>query len=225
MSQNPPPKVWRSAGGVSASEADTASYMNPNSYYRDAYKYQFLDLSKPSGVSAETLNRYLADKGVLRGMGQVLIDAAREYGVNEVYLAAHACLESGNGTSKLATGVEVNGEVVYNLFGIAAYDDTAVYSGSQKAYREGWTSVESALMGGAKWVSDYYINSSDTRQNTLYKMLWNPERPGYHQYATDIAWAVKQAISIGRVFEDMPEAALSFDVPVYSGMLPPSIEN
>lgn len=223
MAQNPPPKIWAYGGLIAASEAETAEHMNPNNYFEDAYKYQFLDLSRTSGVSAETLNSYLADKGVLRGMGQTFIDAAREYNVNEVYLVAHACLESGNGASQLARGVTVNGETVYNLFGIAAYDSDALAGGSQKAYREGWTSVESAIIGGARWISDYYVNSADTRQNTLYKMLWNPERPGYHQYATDIGWAVKQAVSMNSIFEYMPEAVFSYDVPVYNGMIPPTI--
>ena len=58
----------------------------------------------------------------MKGMGAAFIEAAKEYNVSEVYLVAHACLESGNGTSQLATGVEVNGTTVYNLFGIGAYD-------------------------------------------------------------------------------------------------------
>ncbi len=224
MLQNPPPKVWRSGGLVTASETEVAEYMNPNSYYTDAYKYQFLDLSRPNGVSAEQLNAFLADKGVLRGMGEAFVRAAREYNVSEVYLVAHACLESGNGTSQLAAGVDVNGVTVYNVFGIAAYDSSPLYSGSQKAYREGWTSVESAILGGAEWISRYYINSTDGRQNTLYKMLWNPENPGTHQYATDIGWAVKQAISIEQIFASFDGAVLSFDIPVYSGQIPPALE-
>lgn len=220
MAQNPPPKIWRGGGLINASEAETAEYMNPSSYYTDAYKYQFLDLSKPNNVSEEALNAYLADKGVLKGMGAVFIEAARDYNVSEVYLVAHACLESGNGTSQLARGVEVNGTTVYNLFGINAYDANPLGGGSSKAYQEGWTSVEGAIRGGAEWISRYYIGAG---QNTLYKMLFNPEHPGEHQYATDIGWAIKQAISIEKIFSSFDEAALSFDVPVYSGQIPPTI--
>ena len=200
MGLNPPPKIWRNGGMSYATESETAEYMNPNSFYTDAYKYQFLDLSKPNNVSEETLNNYLADKGVMKGMGAAFIEAAKEYNVSEVYLVAHACLESGNGTSQLATGVEVNGTTVYNLFGIGAYDANPVGNGSQRAYSQGWTSVEAAIKGGAKWISENYVNSPDGRQNTLYKMLWNPENPGTHQYATDIGWAVKQAVSIEKIF-------------------------
>ena len=223
MGLNPPPKIWRNGGMSYATESETAEYMNPNSFYTDAYKYQFLDLSKPNNVSEETLNNYLADKGVMKGMGAAFIEAAKEYNVSEVYLVAHACLESGNGTSQLATGVEVNGTTVYNLFGIGAYDANPVGNGSQRAYNQGWTSVEAAIKGGAKWISENYVNSSDGRQNTLYKMLWNPENPGTHQYATDIGWAVKQAVSIEKIFSSFTDATLSFDVPVYSGQIPPTV--
>ena len=223
MGLNPPPKIWRNGGMSYATESETAEYMNPNSFYTDAYKYQFLDLSKPNNVSEETLNNYLADKGVMKGMGAAFIEAAKEYNVSEVYLVAHACLESGNGTSQLAIGVEVNGTTVYNLFGIGAYDANPVGNGSQRAYSQGWTSVESAIKGGAKWISENYVNSPDGRQNTLYKMLWNPENPGTHQYATDIGWAVKQAVSIEKIFSSFTDATLSFDVPVYSGQIPPTV--
>lgn len=223
MGLNQPPKIWRNGGMSYATESETAEYMNPNSFYTDAYKYQFLDLSKPNNVSEETLNNYLADKGVMKGMGAAFIEAAKEYNVSEVYLVAHACLESGNGTSHLATGVEVNGTTVYNLFGIGAYDANPVGNGSQRAYSQGWTSVESAIKGGAKWISENYVNSPDGRQNTLYKMLWNPENPGTHQYATDIGWAVKQAVSIEKIFSSFTDATLSFDVPVYSGQIPPTV--
>ena len=223
MGLNPPPKIWRNGGMSYATESETAEYMNPNSFYTDAYKYQFLDLSKPNNVSEETLNNYLADKGVMKGMGAAFIEAAKEYNVSEVYLVAHACLESGNGTSQLATGVEVNGTTVYNLFGIGAYDANPVGNGSQRAYSQGWTSVEAAIKGGAKWISENYVNSPDGRQNTLYKMLWNPENPGTHQYATDFGWAVKQAVSIEKIFSSFTDATLSFDVPVYSGQIPPTV--
>ena len=112
---------------------------------------------------------------------------------------------------------------MYNLFGIGAVDESPIDAGAEYAYKQGWTSVEKAIEGGAKWISENYVNSSDGRQNTLYKMLWNPENPGTHQYATDIGWAVKQAVSIEKIFSSFTDATLSFDVPVYSGQIPPTV--
>lgn len=222
MKADPPPKY--NGATQYASREQTEEWMNPNSYCTGAYKYQFLDLSYPNGISEDALNSFLSDKGVLRGHAADFIAAARMYNVSEVYLVAHACLETGNGTSKLSRGVSVNGQTVYNVFGIGAYDNSAVASGSQRAYEKGWTSVSSAIIGGTEWISEHYINSADGRQNTLYKMLWNPENPGQHQYATDIEWATHQAINIEKIFRMFPQAVKAYDVPVYSGMIPPAID-
>ncbi len=192
-------------------------YLDPAPLLNDAEKYQFLDLSESNNISEDILNSYLSGKGVLDGMGKTFIEAARKYNLSEVYLAVHACLESGNGTSQLASGIEMNGKVVYNMFGIGAVDSSPIAGGAQYAYDNGWTSVESAIMGGAEWISGYYINNRDYRQNTLYKMRWNPESPGVHQYATDIAWASKQAATLQNMFAAFPSARMSFDYPVYKG--------
>ena len=192
-------------------------WADPANFYTGMYKYQFLDLAHPNGTTEAELNRFLADKGILAGHAADFIRAAKEYSVSEIYLIAHACLETGNGTSRLARGVEVNGTTVYNVFGIGAYDNSAVYSGSQRAYALNWTSVGKAIDGGAKWISDNYVNSGAQRQNTLYKMRWNPDNPPNHQYATDIEWATKQALNIERIFEMFPNAVKAYEVPVYSG--------
>ncbi|MCD8391115.1 MAG: Ig-like domain-containing protein [Firmicutes bacterium] len=222
---SPASKIWRNGGYQTATEAEIAEYINPANYCDDVYKYQFLDLSATNGISVEALNEYLADKGVLAGMGEAFKTAAQRYNISEIYLVAHAALETGNGTSQLSTGVAVNGTTVYNVYGIGAYDDSAVSSGSQRAYSEGWTSVEEAIIGGAEWISENYINSTFGRQNTLYKMLWNPDNPGQHQYATDITWAVKQSESMAKIFEQFPDAELSYNIPVYSGQTAPELGN
>ena len=82
----------------------------------------------------------------------------------------------------------------------------------------GWGVMNAkAIEGGAKWISENYINNSKYGQNTLYKMRWNPEKPAEHQYATDIAWASKQAKSMSSMFEAFPTAKYKFEIPRYSG--------
>lgn len=212
MTLDPPPKI---NGGVQiATRSQVYEHMDPTCYYRGAYKYQFLDLSQPNGVSAADLNRYLEGKGVLEGQADAFIEAANRYGVSELYLVAHAILETGHGTSALATGIEVNGTKVYNMFGIGAYDNSAEYSGSRRAYSEGWTTVSAAIIGGAKFISDYYVNAG---QNTLYKILWNPENPGTHQYATACDWATTQALNLDKLFKLFPGSIKTYDIPVFKG--------
>ncbi len=216
MSQTPPPKIWRGNGAVNATLTEVMEYINPLNYCDEVYKYQFLNIGEENGVSVDALNDYLDGKGILEGQGEAFKRAAQMYDISEVYLVAHAALESGNGTSQLSNGVSVNGKVVYNMFGIAAYDNSPLSSGSKKAYDEGWTSVEKSILGGAKWISENYINNPKGKQNTLYKMLWNPKDPATHQYATDISWATSQAKSISMIFKSFPDAKTSFIVPIYS---------
>ncbi len=208
---NAAPTVF-TTNAAAASRSDVEKYLEPSNFASGYAKYQFMDLSASNGTSASSLNSYLNGKGVLEGKGETFIAAANANGISEVYLTVHSVHESGNGQSQLASGVEYNGTTVYNLFGIGAYDADPVTAGAQYAYEHGWTSVDAAIYGGAQWISENYINSG---QNTLYKMKWNPEHPGTHQYATDVAWAVKQA----RTIKSLVEAAggsVSFDVPVYS---------
>ncbi len=210
--------IWNSGSAQKASQSQIAQYMDPANFSTGAYKYQFLDLSKSNGVGADALNEFLDGKGVLSGQGDAFARTAQDYNISEVYLAAHAALESGNGTSNLARGVKYNGTTVYNVFGIGAVDSDPLNGGAKMAYEMGWTSVEKAIYGGAAWISEKYINSNSYQQNTLYKMLWNPAEPGVHQYASDVGWAVKQAVQIKKIFDNFPNAVLTYDVPVYSGM-------
>ena len=54
---------------------------------------------------------------MLENQGQAFANAAKLTGVNEIYLIAHALLETGNGQSKLAKGANlVNNQVVSNSY-------------------------------------------------------------------------------------------------------------
>lgn len=200
-----------------ADENSVEQYVNPENLTAGYEKYQFLNLGRSNGVDASVLDAYLNGKGILSGYGSVFKKAAEENGISEVYLVIHACLETANGTSRLANGTEYSGETVYNVFGIGAVDASPVAGGTQFAYIEDWTSVEKAIRGGAQWISENYINNPKYKQNTLYKMRWNPEKPAVHQYATDVAWASKQAKNMGAMFEAFPSAGYQFDIPVYVG--------
>lgn len=96
----------KQSGGswVGASDADLRYYLNPANFPQDSDSfYQFLRLDQVSGLSVDAMNQLLSGEGVLEGQGQAFYDAARAYNVNEAYLIAHAFLESGHGTSYLAT--------------------------------------------------------------------------------------------------------------------------
>ncbi|MDY0394153.1 glucosaminidase domain-containing protein [Virgibacillus halophilus] len=125
---------WYQLYWVDAKAADVKYYLDPNNFINDSkQKFQFLDLSKPSGATVTVLNNYLKGKGTLAGQGTAFIDAGKKYGINDVYLISHALLETGNGTSTLAKGVKYNGTTVYNMFGVGAYDSCPIDCGAKKS--------------------------------------------------------------------------------------------
>lgn len=208
-------KIQKSGSWVNASEAEIKKYFLPNESNINKYKYQFLSLEKTAGISPKDAAAFLKGKGILSGKEAIFLDAAKQNNINEIYLMAHACLETGNGKSQLATGVSYKGVTVYNMFGIGAYDNNAVTKGAQYAYNAGWTTPEKAIRGGAKFISENYINNPIYKQDTLYEMRWNPGSPGSHQYATDVAWATKQAVWIEQIYKAFDDPHVIFDIPVY----------
>lgn len=187
----------------------------------DEYKYQFLLLDQPQYLPVSALNKLLEGKGVLEGQGASFSQAAKKYGINEIYLISHALIETGNGTSDLAKGGDiVNGKFTnksakkyHNVFGIGAYDNNPLVEGIKYAKEAGWDSVSKAIIGGAKFIGQSYVKAG---QNTLYKMRWNPAHPGTHQYATDINWANLNAQVIKGFYDKMGEVGKYFEIPQYN---------
>lgn len=197
------------------------------------YQFAELDNGCSGKVSASQLNAFVSKYGAggnLVGKGQAFIDAAKQYGVNEVYLLSHAILESGWGKSELAKGWSYNGKTYYNFYGIGAYDSSPLSGGRLMAYQQGWDTPEKAISGAAKWISEgcngsgNYFNNS-WNQNTLYKMRWNYNQAAssgqvWKQYATDKDWATKIADIMNRCYSSAGiyagTSGLVFVVPRYS---------
>jgi mannosyl-glycoprotein endo-beta-N-acetylglucosaminidase len=207
-------KTW-----VNASPDDVTYYLNPSHFVNDTVQmFQFLKLSETANLNADEVNqKILAGKGTLAGKAQSFIIAGNTYGMNELYLIAHALLETGNGTSELATGVKYNDRTVYNMYGIGAYDNSPIESGAAFAYNAGWFTPEAAIIGGAQFIDSNYIEKG---QDTLYKMKWNPSAAAAsnratHQYATDIGWAYKQVSQIYNLYQLLNTYQIKLDIPEY----------
>ncbi len=151
-------------------------------------------------------------------IAQYIMDAAKSTGLSPYFIAARAALESGRGTSKLATGSVAGYAGYYNFFGIGAYDLDPNNGGAAKAKAENWTSKRRALIEGAAWINEWYISNG---QPTIYfmKFCFIPDY-SWHQYMTDIAAPAKDAnlkysayIAAGTL-EDEKE----FIIPVFNNM-------
>ncbi len=149
---------------------------------------------------------------VLYGKGKVMLKAAKKYGIDPMYFVSQTFLESGHGTSSLARGNRITrvalpsfarrggkfitkkikkSTKVYNLYGIKAYDSDPKTGATSHAYYQGWTTVDKAIYGAAKFIKENYFKATP-KQNTIFKFRYNPSNL-YHQYATDPWYAEKIA--------------------------------
>lgn len=147
---------------------------------------------------------------------------------------------------------------VYNMFGIGAYNGDPNSFGSSMAFTGGqslttysaeeqvevlngkyaWTSIDKAIIGGAKFIGMNYANdnrytesvmvknnvtykgNAKYQQNTIFKMKWDffsMENEAFyvHQYATDVGWARKQTARIKALLDIMGNPQVQYEVPIY----------
>ncbi|MBI0577721.1 SH3 domain-containing protein [Neobacillus cucumis] len=124
--------------------------------------YQFIDLRTQSSVTPSQIDNYIASyektsgkTSILHGKGQVFIETGKEYGVNALYLAAHAIHESAFGTSAISIAKN-------NLFGFGAYDAAPFMS----AYR--FASVDLCIDYIAREIKATYLNPTNWKYNGAY---------------------------------------------------------
>lgn len=121
---------------------------------RQVYGNYTRDITKPYTGTAEDLNRYLDDKGVLKNKGQAFIDAQNKYGVSASVLVAICMNESAKGASNLARnknnvgGVRISGSTEFRNF----------------------TSVEECIDYMGSFLNSGYINNSGRPLKQLYQI-------------------------------------------------------
>ncbi len=149
---------------------------------------------------------------VLYGKGKVMLAAAKKEGIDPMYFVSQTFLESAYGTSTLARGNRITrvalpsysrsrgkfitkkiprSTTVYNLYGIKAYDSDPKTGATSHAYYKGWTTVDKAIYGAAKFIRENYFEAKPS-QNTIFKFRFNPSNLN-HQYATDPWYSEKIA--------------------------------
>ena len=137
-----------------------------------------------SPVTVPFIDTYLAGKqrGQLAGIGAACVVAQAMHGVNATYLVAHAALETGWGTSRIAR--EKN-----NLFGWSAFDKSPY--GSAK----GFPTREHCILFVAERIRTLYLEPSG-RYFRKAPCLGFRGKNGYGMnmnYATDQNWGKKIA--------------------------------
>lgn len=153
------------------------------------------DLRSRSGLTAATIDAYLASRTELPPLGDAFLAAERDYGVNARYLVAHAVLESGRGTSYIA-------RTFHNLFGWNAVDADPVGAASRFA------DDASGIDFVARQISELYLTPGGRWWGGAPTL-----RAMNQRYASDPGWSAK----IARLANELPVVAGG--VPVRAGVV------
>ncbi|WP_051437656.1 N-acetylglucosaminidase [Eubacterium xylanophilum] len=180
-------------------------------------------------------NGHKPSYSVLYNKGKVMLAAAKKVGIDPMYFASQTFIESGYGTSGLSRGNKITrvalpsyarsggkfitkkikkSKKVYNLYGIKAYDSDPRTGATSYAYYNGWTTINKAIYGAAKFIKTNYFQAKPA-QNTIFKFRFNPSNLS-HQYATG-PWYSEQIAQRMMLFSNCyaKTAIYSYDYPAF----------
>ena len=173
----------------------TYTDVNGNIVGQEKIYFNYLDLNKPTKYTAEDLDKYLTAMypreykekiavSPLAGLGSIFKEMEAQYGVNALYLMAHAIHESAWGTSSIA-------QLKNNLYGINATDNNA------EANADVYASFEDSVRRAAQFITvgkkgnDGYLQETSWKFNGPY--LGNKKDGMNVRYASDPFWGEKIA--------------------------------
>ncbi|MDE6312281.1 MAG: SH3 domain-containing protein [Lachnospiraceae bacterium] len=221
-----------SGGWVSASEEVIAYYMDSRNFLDADYIFQFMDQTYQSknqtekGLTTVVENSFLNTKEYKDS----LMKAAKQSGVSPYVLASMIMVEQGKlGIGKSISGIQPGYKGYYNYYNIGAYATssmTAVQRGlwyakggstNDTSYNRPWNSREKAIIGGAIYYGNNYVEKGQT---TLYLKKFNVQgKEKYsHQYMTNVQAAATEGCHIAKAYNKITDGKLSFKIPLYNNM-------
>ena len=219
-------KTYDNGSWACASEVAIAYIMDARNSLNSTNIFQFMELSYTE-CTAEALrpmvaNTFLNSDSCINA----ILEAAKTHNVNAYYIVARILQEQGASGSTLSKGQGYNGQYVgvYNVFNIGASGngkETVILNGLARAQSEGWTTLESSIIGGTQIIAKSYIARG---QNTLYLQKFDVDNSDdelyWHQYMQNLLAAKHEGATLRETFEDMGsiDGAYTFIIPVFKNM-------
>ncbi len=208
-----------------------AYYMDPRNFLSENGIYQFMthrydaSTQNESTVAAVISGSFMQGKNPGGGYSSytaLINEAGKNTGVNPNVLAAMIIQEQGWGGSSLSSGTYSGYEGYYNFFNIGAYTTSsmnAIQRGLWYAKQQGWDTPYKAIVGGAQFYANNYVNNN---QDTYYTKKFNVKnglsKVATHQYMTNVSGAASEGSLLKRAFNSNNSYSVSFEIPVYADM-------
>lgn len=225
---------------------DPRNFLTANEIFQFEYLSYMPEYQQLSGVESILKNTVMynteftykdsAGEKQTTTYGETFMDAAAYSQVNPFHLATRVKQEviTSSGFSNSATGKRSGYEGYYNFYNIGATHSTkaggAVLNGLKFAktgngmsgenktiYMIPWVSPYHAILGGAKYIGNNYINKG---QNTVYLQKFNatPANAFSHQYMANVEAPRAEAQKTYTAYKDFKDIPVVFKIPVYKDM-------
>ena len=236
------------SGWYQANAQTIAYYMDPRNFLNEQNVFMFEALSYDSktqtldGVQKILKGSFMDGVNIKNtdnkdvSYAQAYIDAGIKANVSPYHLASRTVQEVGKQGSGSTSGKYIakdgtNYSGYYNFYNIGAtasgdpianglkYATGTTSSDANKTkYMLPWNSQYKAIVGGAKWIGNGYINN---KQDTLYYQKFNVvNQVWWHQYMANISAPYSESISIKNTYDDLGilDNSFTFLIPYYRNM-------
>ncbi len=204
-------------------------YLDPRNFLNERQVFMFETLSYNSGYHTKEGVELMLKGTFMTGLADdkhtfadAFIDAAKEYNVSPYVLVSRVIQEVGAGGSTIVSGTVSGYEGYYNFYNIGAYGNSVeetIAAGLKYAKSKGWNTKYKAIVGGASFLADGYINAG---QDTLYSQKWDIIGPDYvnHQYMQNIEAPASESIKTYRGYADIKllNSNFVFLIPIFNNM-------
>ena len=232
-----------SGGFYHANDQTILYYMDPRNFLNERNIFMFEALSYDEttqtieGVERILKGSFMENKTIKNTDGesvtyaQAYMDAARISGVSPYHLASRTIQEVGASGSGSTSGNYSGYVGYYNFYNIMAYSGSSpiasglkyasgsgVSSSEKSKYMLPWNSPYKAIVGGAKWIGNGYINNN---QDTLYYQKFNVVNKNWnHQYMANISAPASESVNIMNTYSKLGiiDSGFTFLIPYYKNM-------
>ena len=207
-----------------------AYYMDPRNFLNERQVFMFETLSynstyhTASGIEAMLRNTFMtgyANQEKTKTYVDAFMDAAKKYNVSPYVLVSRVIQEVGANGSTIVSGTVSGYEGYYNFYNIRATgaQSQIIINGLKYAKEQGWNSPYKAIVGGASFLADSYINAG---QDTLYSQKWDliEPNPGRHQYMQNIQAPSTESIKTYNGYNNagLVNSHFVFSIPIFNNV-------
>lgn len=215
-----------------ASEKTIAYYIDPRNFLLENKIFMFESQSYNEAYHTKEgiekmlkgtfMENALADKDNNKTYVDAFLDAAVKHKISPYVLISRVIQEVGSKGSTIVNGKVKGYEGYYNFYNIGAYGEdgkSTIENGLIKAKKEGWNTQYKAIVGGAKFMSDSYLEEG---QDTLYLNKWDLIGPTYfnHQYMQNIEAPSHESVKTYKGYQNIGllDNEFIFSIPVFKNM-------